>query len=218
MWSLAVSIASATRSTESGRVRWEVDQLTRQVYVRSLTAALAPDEAERLRAASDATAALVGTQGLSTDARLMLSLLGPLEPEAAEAALQRLPVALRQRLTASSPVTYLDEITAPLIVIGHDRDDTVIPVDESRQLVAALAGRGGVRYTEFGLFQHMDPTTRRLPPRQLLRELGSFYRYVYQMVRHVVSSSPVRANADAPRAVGVASVGDGEQPQPTPSG
>ena len=33
----------------------------------------------------------------------------------------------------------------------------------------------GVAYTEFAMFQHADPTKRKLPPLRLLQELGKFF-------------------------------------------
>ena len=47
------------------------------------------------------------------------------------------------------------------------------------------AGRWGVRYTEFGMFQHADPTKRKLPLPRLVSELSKFYRFVYPMYRRV---------------------------------
>lgn len=58
---------------------------------------------------------------------------------------------------------------------ANDHDDLVVPVAESRQLARALAGRQGVRYTEYGMFQHADPTKRHLSPIALTRELVRFY-------------------------------------------
>jgi hypothetical protein len=73
----------------------------------------------------------------------------------------------------------------------HDRDDAVISVGESRRLKEALAGRAGVSYTEFTLFQHMDPSTGRRSPLGLLRQLGLFYRAVYPLFR--LAAAPVRS-------------------------
>jgi dipeptidyl aminopeptidase/acylaminoacyl peptidase len=109
------------------------------------------------------------------------------DADEAQAALDRLPPALRARLSRLSPMNYLDDIRAPLIVIGHDRNDQVIPVGESRTLHTALAGRPGVRYTEFGMFQHMDPTQSKLPPQRLAQELGRFYAYAYPMFRQAMA-------------------------------
>jgi hypothetical protein len=215
MWTFARDIASASRScagtedTEGAagaagaREPWAVDPLTRDVFVRSLTAALEPPEAERLRAAfpgqpapepaapgtvPTATAAPIGPRGvdpgeLSEHGRSVYALLRRPDAGAAEAALRCLPPALRRRLDALSPLAYLPDLRAPLIVLGHDRDDVVIPVGESRRLRAALPARAGVRYTEFGLFQHADPTKRKLPPHRLAHELGKFYGYVYPLFR-----------------------------------
>jgi hypothetical protein len=109
--------------------------------------------------------------------------LTSLEVDEAEAALRRLPAVLRERLTAMSPLTYLDEIHAPLIVLMHDRDDPVIPVGESRRLRAAFRGRAGVRFTEFTVFKHLDPTRGKPSPLPLLWEMGRLYRAVYPIFR-----------------------------------
>jgi hypothetical protein len=51
MRSFALDIASATREGDRGRQPWAVDQLTRRVFVRSLTEGLPASEAEALEAA-----------------------------------------------------------------------------------------------------------------------------------------------------------------------
>lgn len=189
MWTLARDIASATRSRGAGRERWPVDPLTRKVYVHTLTASLAPREAERLRNAfTDQTSTdQIDSRDLSEQGRAVYPLLTALDADEAQAALQRLPPAMQERLTAMSPLSYLQDIHAPLIAFGHDRDDLVIPVGESRRLRSVLSGRAGVHYTEFALFQHADPTKRRLPPLRLVRELGKFYLYVYPLFRRTVA-------------------------------
>lgn len=207
MWTFARDIASATRScggAEDGRRPWPVDPITRDVYVRSLTAMLDRRESDRLGAAfSEQTASAPASplgeptacSGVEPDAlpeagRAVFALLRGPDADGAEAALRGLPDGLRQRLDALSPLAYLPNLRAPLIVLGHDRDDLVIPVDESRRLRAALADRAGAHYTEFGLFQHADPTKRKLPPLRLLRELGKFYRYVYPLFRLAAAGGP----------------------------
>jgi hypothetical protein len=84
-----------------------------------------------------------------------------------------------------SPLAYLDDVHAPLIVLLHDRSDAVIPVSESRALFSALAGRGGVHYSELG-FQHLSPFS--LPPLRLARELGKFYLALYPLFRQAVAA------------------------------
>jgi len=181
MWTFARDIASSTRESGVERRHWDVDPLTRDVFVQSVTAELEPGERELLRAAFEGLDVAPGDLELSVDGRAVRRLLEASALDEADAAIEGLPTSMRARLTALSPLTVVEEIRAPLIVFGHDRDDGVIPVSESRRLRRALAGRSGVHYTEFALFQHATP--RRLSPLRLARELVRFFRYVYPLFR-----------------------------------
>jgi dienelactone hydrolase len=177
------------------RTPWAVDPLTRKVYVHSLTAQLVPDEARRLRqtftdrhSPPESPGGLEELAGsLSAAGKAVLPLLTALDPDDAQAALQRLPAAVQERLSALSPATYLPALRAPLIVLLHDRDDPVIPVGESRRLRDALAGRRGVRYTEFTVFRHLDPTKGSPAPLALARELLRFARAIYPVFRRATA-------------------------------
>ena len=179
-------IASASRSTEAGRRPWAVDQLTRRVYVRSVTDLLVAAEAELLRAAFLDGNGDVDADHLSSDGRRVYDLLRGSDVRDVGAALEQLPQAMRERLDAMSPLRYLHDVRAPLIVIGHDQDDLVIPVDESRRLRDALVGRSGVRYTEFAMFEHADPAKRHLSPPRMAQQMLKFYRYVFPLFRQAV--------------------------------
>jgi dienelactone hydrolase len=189
MWSLARDIASSTRVGDDGRERWEVDPLTRAVYARTFTANLESEEAELLRGAFADRAGqnqIPDRDDLSEGGRTVASPLIASDVEDADAALNRLPAGLQQRLTTMSPTSYLPDIHAPLVVLAHDRDDPVIPIGESRRLRAALAGRAGVRYTEFVMFKHLDPTKVTLSRLRLPRELARFYLALYPIFRRAV--------------------------------
>jgi hypothetical protein len=185
MWTLCRDIASSTRSNGGSVEAWPVDPLTRVVFVRSLTDTLEPCEAERLREAG-ATKAEVDPSQLSADGRAVYPLLLAPGREAAELALRRLPASMRDRLDAMSPLHHIDEVLAPMIIVGHDRDDLVIPVGESRRLARALAHRAGATYTEYAMFQHADPTKRKLSPQRLARAVRRFYLSLYPMFRQAV--------------------------------
>lgn len=157
MWSMARDVASATRDDGTGVRPWEVDQLTRAVFERVVHDVLASDGAGDLFASSDRASV--------------------------ETALRGLPVSTRERLDAMSPLAHLGDIHAPCVMIGHDRDDQVIPVGESRRLAKALEGRAGAHYTEYRMFQHADPTQRHLSPLALARELSRFYASLHPMFR-----------------------------------
>jgi hypothetical protein len=187
MWTFARDIASATRSCGDGREPWRVDPLTRKVFVHSLTALLDPGEAERFRSAFANERGYLDGRDLSTDGQAVYALLTALDADDAETALHRLHTAMQERLSALSPLNYLKDIHAPLIVLLHDRGDQVIPVGESRRLRSALAGHAGVHYTEM-VFQHLDPVKGKLPLFRLVRELGKFFRAVYPLFRQAVAA------------------------------
>ncbi len=141
MWTFARDIASGTRCTEDGQIPWRVDQLTRKVFVHSVTAWLEEGEAERLRSAFATEGGRFDGGELSADGQAVYSLLIAPDAKQAEAALHRLPAGMQEQLSAMSPVNFVKDIHAPLMVFLHDRGDQVIPVDELRRLQPALAGR-----------------------------------------------------------------------------
>ncbi len=215
MWTFARDIASASRDCagalgyQGRRVPWAVDPLTRDVYVRTLTATLDPPEMEILRRLFAREPSLrpgaveaghgggfqrhgIHPANLSERASSVHRLLSGPDTDSAEAELRALPPEVRRRFDDLSPLAYLSGIRAPLILIGHDRDDAVIPVSESRRLRAALADRPGVHYTEFGLFQHADPTKRKLAPHRLAYELARFFGWVYPLFQMASTASPRR--------------------------
>ena len=186
MRTLALDIASATRKNDGGREPWPVDQISRKVLVCSLTEPLLAGDSTSLRAWLLEGCPRPDANTLSKPARALLPLLdSPTYPEA-EAALDQIPNLAREFDTLS-PLSRVDHVRAPLIVFGHDRDDLVIPVGESRRLAAALAERPGATYTEFALFQHADPTKRKLRPWALGHQLWLFLRHIYPIFRQVAA-------------------------------
>ena len=160
MWTMARDVASATRDDGDGVTPWAVDPLTRDVFVRTVNDLLGAAGGGHLLASTDRATV--------------------------EAALHALPREARACLDAMSPILQLEEIHAPCIMLGHDRDDVVIPVGESRRLASALAGRRGVHFTEYAMFQHADPTKRRLSPLAFGREIARFYGSLFPMFRETV--------------------------------
>ncbi len=175
MTTFAQDIASATRWVAGERKPWKVDQLTRRVFVHSLTADLEPAEADCLRSAFTVSADAPELENLSPEARRVQAVLAAKGEAEAQAALGELPPAMHRRLDELSPIKYLHDVHAPVIVILHDEGDQVIPISESRQIEASLADRPGVHYTVMH-FSHLDPAKGRLPLPQLLREFINFFR------------------------------------------
>jgi hypothetical protein len=148
---------------------------------------LKPDEAEWFRSVFTEGGELPADRNLSAEGREIYSLLTSESEDEAETALHRFPAVMQERLTALSPVNYLNDVHVPLFVHLHDISDQVIPVGESRLLHAALDGRAGVHYTEMQ-FSHLDPAKGKLPLFRLLRELVKFFIAVYPLFLQTTAS------------------------------
>ncbi len=186
LWTFAHDVASRTRSNGDSREPWRVDPLTRKVFVHCMTAFLEPSEAEWLRSAFTNEQEPLVDRELSADAQAVYALLTARNEHEADVAENGLPLILQENLTRLSPINYLRDIHAPLMILLHDRGDQVIPVGESRQLHSALAGQTGVHYTEMQ-FQHLDPVKAKLPVSRLVRELGKFFVAVYPLFREAAA-------------------------------
>ena len=187
LWTFVHDVASRTRSNGKAREPWRVDPLTRKVFVHCMTTFLGPSEAEWLRSAFTNEQEPLVDRELSADAQAVYALLTARNENEAEVALHGLPPVLQENLTRLSPMNYLRDIHAPLMILLHDRGDQVIPVGESRQLHSALAGHAGVHYTEMQ-FQHLDPVKAKLPLFRLVRELGKFFVAVYPLFRQATAA------------------------------
>jgi hypothetical protein len=184
MWTFVRDIASASRCLTGQREPWRVDQLTRKVFVHSLTALLEPEEAQRLREAFEVAPVQAGfdSNNLSPEGKAVHALLIQPDAETAEQALHCLPPLMQARFTTMSPINYLDDLHPARFVHLHDIGDQLIPISESRNIQAALVGRAGITYTEMQ-FSHLDPVKGKLPLTRLIREFTKFIVAVYPIFR-----------------------------------
>jgi hypothetical protein len=178
MFTLLQDAVSSSTVRSDIREPWQVDQLTRKVVVRSLTAELEPDESELLQEYFSGCKGQLEVSRLSPEGQIIYSLLANPDADEAKRITEQLPGDFQDRLLAMSPMKYLRDIQSPLIVLLHDRGDNVIPVGESRRLQSMLQSRDGVHYAELQ-FQHLNPA--KLPVFRLVRELWKFYKALYPL-------------------------------------
>ena len=181
---LLVAIASHTRSYGGVSEPWEPRDDTRKVFTVHLIEGL-PDAKEREALArvflDDGPNIEVDTASLSEQGRVVHRLLYGVTREQAEALLNSLPPGFLEDLERISPSTLISTLETPVLVM-HDREDTAVPAAESRRMAEALEGRGQVYYTEFSLFQHMDPTRPVAPP-TMAQELWKLLLHMYNVMR-----------------------------------
>ena len=184
---LAVSVTSASRFYGGSTEPWPPDKLSREVVSTHLIDGL-PDSDERalLERVFIEKDAVIGDDLLatmSTEAQTVYRLLSGVSHSEADGLISGLPDNMRTELASISPSTRLQDLNARVLIM-HDRQDKLVPSEESRRLADALSERGGVYHTEFSLFQHVDPT-RPVSPPIYARELFKLYLHMYNVLREM---------------------------------
>ncbi|MEX2431673.1 MAG: hypothetical protein WD645_07125 [Dehalococcoidia bacterium] len=176
---------SAMQAYYEGEVRpWDADPLAVEVFQRMLIERTPrPSERAALAAHFDGEA-LLGSDAvalLSPEAQAAYHLLTGSGLEQARSYIAQLPDDTLRAMDELSPSHYVDEVTAPLWIM-HDVDDTLAPIEESRRLHDAVGGRPNVTFTEFELFQHVDPDAN-TGFFDLAGESWKLVRHLYRVVR-----------------------------------
>ena len=179
---LIASVVSASRFYDEDSRPWEPDKLSVQV-VRTHLLESVDDPVERaaLEEIIDSNAA--APSDLSPDARLVYDILNAPDIETAHRLIDLLPSDSLETLRRISPSANIDGLKAKVLVM-HDRQDRLVPSEESRRLVDALQSRGDVHYTEFSFFEHLDPSTR-VGNVELVREGAKLFLHIYKIMREL---------------------------------
>ena len=183
---LLVQIA-ARRTLDGAAVEaWEVDPLTRRVFINEITENV-PDPARRelLRSAAMAGEPLP-VPAASAQEDVVLALLGEdLTLVDARNNYAQLPDAYHQQAKAVSPSAHIPGLHPDAAIrVMHDRGDLLIPVGESRRLTNALQQRpiaAPVRYTETDIFRHVRPDSETDLP-ALVRGSVQLFRHMYWVI------------------------------------
>jgi hypothetical protein len=101
--------------------------------------------------------------------------------EGATELVKRLTPRYQEGLMKISPVAVISKVRAQ-VLIAHDVEDTLVPVEESRRLAEALAARGNFFYTEFSLFTHVTPD-KQVGKLTFIKEATKLFRYTYNIIR-----------------------------------
>lgn len=180
----AIGSRTRARLDEAGRderMPWAVNSLTLEVATKLLLESLpSHSEAEQIREAL-AEGRGLGQHELSQAGYAVYRILAGGSFAEIEPLVGDLPDGLLDRVERVSPKNYVDDVGAPVLLM-HDRADDLIPPEESRKLNAALVNVVDVKYTEFSLFSHVDPS-RSLGAIDQARELNKLLWHVYAILR-----------------------------------
>lgn len=171
------SVGTGT-SGEGERLRhWEPDALVENVAKNILLGSLTSiEESEQIAKLMEERLNDL-TSDLSPEGAAVLRILEGGTRMQVEEALNNLPGQLISDLEYVSPETYVTDIRSPIFIM-HDREDRLIPVEESRRLTKLLQHQADIQYAEFSFFQHVTPSGS-LPIGDMIMELGQLYRHIY---------------------------------------
>lgn len=172
---------------------WKPNHLTEEVLRHHLIEGIG-DERERgaLTRAFVPGVASPGLEleGLSRHGRAVHRLLSsmaasdeeePVTLEQAHGLLRGLPGSFLEGMGSISPSASIGNLKAR-VLIAHDREDDLVPAEESRRLADSLSPRGDFSHTQFSFFSHVTPN-KRVGPSTFVREALKLFRYTYSIVR-----------------------------------
>ena len=181
---LVKSVVAESRFYGDDSEAWAPNRLSVEVVTSHLLEAVPdPDERALLSARFDggSAGASVDDEALSPEARAVSALLSGPSLEEAEGLLAQLPERALADLAAISPSEGIDRLSARTLIM-HDRQDELVPSEESRRMAEAMRAGGDVYYTEFSFFHHVDPT-RPASPAVFARESFKLYLHLYNVLR-----------------------------------
>ncbi len=181
---LVKSVVAESRFYGPSSQAWAPDSLSVEVVTTHLVESVPdPDERAILSARFENGSAQLGfdEQALSPEARAVSALLSGPTLDEADTLLAKLPEGALADLAAISPSEGIDRLSARTLIM-HDRQDELVPSEESRRMADAMRARGDVYYTEFSFFQHVDPT-RPANPAVFARESFKLYLHLYNVLR-----------------------------------
>ena len=178
------AIASESRFYDEDIEPWDPDKLAREVFTNHLIESV-PDMAERelltRRFVDREEGVTIEPEGMSPTARTVYELLSGPDPAETERLLRSLPAEFLASMQAVSPSVNIDKLRARVLIM-HDREDALVPSEESRRLADALEDGGNVYHTEFSFFQHVDPT-QSVNPVTFGKEAYKLFVHLYNILR-----------------------------------
>ena len=185
---LDVAVAVTTRRIwdEESVEDWAPQQLAVDILRRGVVNTLSrAEERETLSALLDGGSSPTEkvVEGLSPEGGIILGILTATEVEEAQRLIGLLPDDVRERLAAISPKGSLAQLRTRVFLM-HDTGDDLIPYVESRRLRAGLEGVTDVRYSEFEIFEHVNPSGVELSL-TFARGMAKLFLHLYRVMLEV---------------------------------
>jgi len=182
---LIVAISSGKSFYNQTIKSWSPDSLTKEVVTNELIDIVSNEEDQRILNNIFSTHTVIQhnpQQFDSNEAKIVYELLNTPTVERAKELIKQLPLSARRQLDVISPSSYINDIHADILII-QNAEDNLIPVEESRRFANAVTPKSQVSYTEFSIFEHIEPT-KPLDIVPFLHESFKLFKHMYKILRY----------------------------------
>ena len=182
---LIASAVTSTRTYKKYTQAWTPNELTQAVVAAQLIEGLTSQHERDILTAFSYGAVIPeeAKLSLSQNAQAVYGLLSGPELVGVPGLISDLHSDTLKSLEIISPSSRIGDLKAQVFIM-HDRQDSLVPSDESRRLADALDPEQIPRYTEFTFFQHLDPT-RPVGKLTFVREAAKLYWHLYGVFREL---------------------------------
>ena len=185
------SVASEQRFYNQRFQGWKPDHLTKKVVFKQLIESINNDQDKDylipLLVNNDTE---IQSDHLITDeAKIIYLLISDPNISDVDDLFKRLPQETISYLEDISPSNFTDGLMTDVLIM-HDRNDRLVPVEESRRFNDKLKSRGSIYYTEFSSFQnqiqvHVDDGSKNISILDYLVETSKLLRHLYEVMKQV---------------------------------
>jgi len=160
--SLLRTVGRRAQDVDGQKQTWQPISTTLYVLAKTVSSLLSPSDQKLLQQAFPLSANIAPPLSaqqqaqLSPDAAAFYHLLEGDEPDSVDRNLTALSPPMRARFTQLSPLSVIDQISAPIHLL-HDRNDPSIPFTQAEEFAAALARlHHPYDFAAFSIFSHVQ--------------------------------------------------------------
>ena len=185
------SVSSEKRFYNGSFQDWKPDRLTQKVVFKQLIESVSNehDKGYLNQLVGNENIGIKIDMFITDEAKVVYSLISNPHISDVDGLLQRLPTQTSSYLEDISPKNFTHQLNANVLIM-HDRNDRLVPVEESKRFNDSLKSSGSIYYTEFSSFQnqiqvHVDNDSKKISSIDYLIEAWKLLRHLYEVMKQV---------------------------------
>jgi len=185
------AVTSEKRFYKGSFQDWKPDHLTQKVVFKQLIESVSNehDKGYLNQLVGNENIGIKIDMFITDEAKVVYSLISNPHISDVDGLLQRLPPQTASYLEDISPKNFTHQLNANVLIM-HDRNDRLVPVEESKRFNDSLKSSGSIYYTEFSSFQnqiqvHVDNDSKKISSIDYLIEAWKLLRHLYEVMKQV---------------------------------